>query len=592
MFEESAENRAGKGTWGLILLGPLFGLLYVCLLPLIGLLTLLLALPEYATAKKVDILENAGACMACHASQGMTKIFRNNEKLSVYVSQGDFKTTVHRSLNCTDCHQKISLESHPGSGVYESRSVFALEAAAACRTCHPDSQLNAKPNHAFLTNKSNAPPCTGCHGAHTVKRISEWKPALTDNQYCLTCHKQKLSKTLSNGEVISLSIDPAQLSASVHNKHTCSDCHSEFSANSHPVKTYESSRKRSIAISEACNRCHSDKIRAVRDSIHYNPSFPVGEIMVSGGNPKAPVCTDCHGFHSVGPKATYDTLSGVPCRKCHEDIFKVYSKSVHGMARANGQHKAPLCASCHFAHEITVTAMAEKIKAACLGCHKGIEAVHKKWLPNAELHMSAVACAACHSPNSGRGIYLRLEDQNTGKPFTEEQLVRLLGTSYEGLSRRMNAHGEGIGASELWGIVQQLNEKGTNAKVTFFGKLNVSKGTESHQLALKKQAVKECETCHNKNSDFFKSVTVAIVKADGKLSRYRARREVLGSMFSLLSLKQFYVIGATRLTLLDWLGFLMVAGGMMVPVAHITVRILTAPLRAGRQHALRKEGKR
>jgi len=592
MFEESSENRAGKGTWGFIVLGPIFGMLYVCLLPLIGLMTLLLALPEYATAKKPDILEKGGMCMSCHASQGMTKVFKNNEKLSVTVRPGDFKVTVHSSLNCTDCHQKISLESHPGT-VYETRSAFILEAAAACRTCHPDSQLNAKPVHAFLTNKANAPPCTGCHGAHSVKRIAELKPALTDNQYCLTCHRQRISTRLSNGEELSLFIDQSLLSASVHNKHSCSDCHSEFSRDSHPVRTYGSSRAHSIAVSQACMKCHADKIKAVRDSIHYNPSFPVGEIMVSEGNPKAPVCTDCHGFHSVGPKATFDTLSGVPCRKCHEDIFKVYSKSVHGMARANGQHKAPLCSSCHFAHDITVTAMAEKIKSACLGCHKGIEAVHKKWLPNAGLHMSAVACAACHSPNSGRGIYLRLEDQTTGKPFTEEQVTRLLGTTYEGLSRKMNAHGEGIGAGELWSIVQQLNEKGTNAKVTFFGKLNVSKGVESHQLAFKKQAVKECETCHNKNSDFFKSVTVAIVKADGKLSRYTARPEVLGSMFSLLSLRQFYVIGATRLTLLDWLGILMVAGGMMVPMAHITVRILTSPIREARkQHELRKGGKR
>jgi hypothetical protein len=61
----------------------------------------------------------------------------------------------------------------------------------------------------------------------------------------------------------------------------------------------------------------------------------------------------------------------------------------------------------------------------------------------------------------------------------------------------------------------------------------------------------------------------------------------------LLSLKQFYVIGATRLTFLDWLGFLMVAGGMMVSVAHITIRILTAPIREARkQNGLRREGKR
>lgn len=583
MFEETAESNAGKGTL-LVVLGPIFGILYVVLLPIIGLMTLLLALPEYANAKKPPVLESADMCMACHSTRDMAKIFRNNEKLSVFVNEDDFKSTVHGFLSCTDCHQKISMESHPGRA-FDSRSAFALDASSACRTCHSDTQLQAKPNHAYLANKTNGPPCAECHGAHTVKRISEWRPALSDNQFCLTCHKQKISKTLNNGEKLSLLIDPSHLKASVHNRHACSDCHSDFSKKSHPMKKFENGRDHSIKVSEACKKCHSDKHTAVRESIHSK--------MISEGNLKAPVCTDCHGFHTVGPKATYETMSGVPCKKCHEDIFKIYSKSVHGMAKANGQHKAPLCSSCHFAHEVKVTAMTEKIKGACLGCHKEAEALHKKWLPNSELHLSVVACAACHSPNSGRGIYLRLYDQNTGNPFTEEQILKLLGTNYEGLSLRMDTHGDGIDSGELWNIVKQLNEKGADAKVTFLGRMDVSKGSEAHQLSVKKNAVKECESCHNSNSDFFKSVTVAVVKADGRLTRYQAKPEVLGSMVSLLSLKQFYVLGSTRLKILDWIGILMVFGGMSVPIAHITLRILTSPIReAKRLNKMRKEGRR
>jgi predicted CXXCH cytochrome family protein len=306
----------------------------------------------------------------------------------------------------------------------------------------------------------------------------------------------------------------------------------------------------------------------------------------------APVCTDCHGFHAVGPKETYDTLAGVPCKKCHDEVFKVYSKSVHGMAKATGEHKAPLCFSCHFAHKVNSASMAEKIKDACTGCHKEVETAHNKWLPNAGLHLSAVACAACHSPGSSRGIQLRIVDENTGNPFTDEQLRNLLGASYESLSRQADVHGEGIAPNELWNIVARLNEKGTAAKVTFLGKMNVGKG-EAHQLALKKNAVKECENCHSANSDFFKSVTVAVVKADGSLLRYRAKPEVLGSMYSFLPLKQFYVLGSTRLKVLDWLGILMVFGGMAVPIAHITLRVLTIPIReAKRMNGRRKEGGR
>ncbi len=585
MFEDT-EHKAGKGTLGIVILGPLFGLLYVCFLPLIALMTLLLALPELAVAKKAEIVDNSGACMTCHSSREFSKTFKNREKMSVFVNADDFKGTVHAFLNCTDCHQKVSLSAHPGRSSYDSREAFILAASAACRNCHSDTQLKAKPVHAFLTNKTNGPPCIDCHGSHSVKRSTAWKNTLSDNQYCLTCHSQKLTKTLGNGEKISLFIDPSPLKASVHSKHACSDCHAGFSRTAHPTRDFSDKRSRTLAIAEACKKCHADKHSAVRESIHFK--------LISEGNNKAPGCTDCHGFHNVGPKATYETLSGVPCKGCHEDVFKRYQKSVHGLAKAKGHTGAPLCSSCHFAHEVKISAMNERIKTACLGCHKEAEAKHEKWLPNAGLHLSAVACAACHSPNTAKGIQLRLYDQNTDKPFTEEQVAKLLGAEYQAILQRISAHGgEGLESDELWDIVRKLNDKGTNAKVTFLGRMDVSDGAESHQLALKKNAVRDCEQCHTSESEFFKSVTVAVVKADGRLQNFKAKPEVLGSVFSVVSLKQFYVLGSTRLKALDWIGILMVFGGLSVPLAHITLRVLTSPIReAKRLNKMRKEGKR
>lgn len=592
MFERYFERNDKKSMLGLVILGPVFGLLYVFLLPVIGVMTLLLALPEYASAKKVPVVDSAGQCMACHSSHEFTAKFRNGERLSVFVDEKDFTTSVHRLLKCTDCHKKISLDAHPGR-VLESRTAFMLEASAACNTCHSDEQLKIKPNHAFLANKTNAPPCIECHGSHNVKRLSEWKPSLAGNQYCMTCHQKNITKTLANGEKLSLKIDQSMLKASVHNNHACNDCHTEFSKKSHPAKAFNSKREHSIIIADACKKCHADKFTSYKESIHYKPSARNQQEAMSESNMKTPVCTDCHGFHSVGPKATYDTLSGVPCKKCHDEIFKTYSTSVHGMAKANGQHKAPLCSSCHFAHEVKPASMTERIKTACMGCHKEAEAAHTKWLPNAGLHLSVVACAACHSPNSGKGIYLRLYDQETGKPFTEEQMLKILGTKAEALSNRLSAHGDGISGEELWSIVNQLNKEGKEAKVTFLGKMNVSNGLESHQLSVKRNAVRECESCHNADSLFFKSVTVAMVKADGKLTKYAAKPEVLGSMVSLLSLRQFYVLGSTRLKVLDWIGILMVFGGMSVPIAHITLRVLTSPIREAKKlNKMRKGGTR
>ena len=537
-----------------------------------------LVFPVVSGATKLPVLENAGACMGCHASKDLVISFKNGEKMSVFVSSNDFIKTAHSALSCTDCHQNVSLEAHPGRAL-ESISAFAKETSGACRNCHTDNQLKAKANHAYMAEKPDAPLCAVCHGAHNVRRISEWKSSLRGKAYCLMCHRQSISKTLGSGERLSLLIDPSNLASSVHNKHDCSDCHTEYTRDSHPVKTFSDKRQHSISVSEICGKCHEDKYVSQRGSIHYNLSFHVGGTLVSRGNPRAPVCTDCHGFHTVGPKTTYETLSGLPCRKCHEDIFNIYATSVHGIAKAKGEHQAPLCASCHFAHEIKFTAMTDKIKAACLGCHKGAEDAHKKWLPNSELHLRVVACAACHAPASGKGIYLQLVDEKTGRPFTLEQILPLLGTSSEEFSRRLNAHGQGLDPYELSFILKQLNAKGTGANVTYLGRMDVNKYSEAHQLSLKKNAIRECESCHRKGSKFFKQVTLAVVKTEGGIERYPAAPDVLTSFMSTLSSRQFYVLGGTRVGLLDWAGLLVVCCALLFPIAHVTIRVLTAPLR-------------
>lgn len=552
------------------------------------LMALSVALPGFPEAARPPVLENAGACLGCHDSKDMIMVLGNKEKMSVSVTEREFDNTVHRNLSCTDCHQ-VSIEKHPGR-VVESKKAFAKEASAACRTCHDDKQLKAKPHHAHMAEKTDVPLCTECHGGHGVLGITQWKSALPGKEYCMTCHRQAISKTVGASEKLSLLIDPADQASSVHNGHDCSDCHDEYTRTSHPVKTFEDARMRSVAVSGICARCHGDKQAEVKGSMHYNLSFRVGETLVSRGKPAAPVCTDCHGFHTVGLKKTYETLSGVPCRKCHENIFAIYSKSVHGAAKARGEHQAPLCSSCHFAHEISFTAMTDKIKSACLGCHKGVEALHTKWLPNAELHLGAVACAACHAPASEKGIYLQLIDEKTGQALPLDQILELLGVTGAELSERLNAHGQGLDSYELAYLLRQLNVKGAGASISYLGKMDVVKYSSAHQLSLKQNAVRKCEDCHSPESKFFKKVTLAVVKTDGSFDRYSAQPDVLKSIFLPLSSKRFYALGGTRVALLDWAGIFIVFCGLMFPVVHIAARVFTAPLRRARKAEDSKKG--
>ena len=51
------------------------------------------------------------------------------------------------------------------------------------------------------------------------------------NSACLDCHADKtLDKTNAAGKVISLFVDQAKLTASVHTSNTCANCHADITA--------------------------------------------------------------------------------------------------------------------------------------------------------------------------------------------------------------------------------------------------------------------------------------------------------------------------------------------------------------------------
>lgn len=506
--------------------------------------------------------------------------------MSVFVDGAAFRNTVHKGLRCTDCHPKTVPGTHPGS-VYASRDAFSRDASAACLRCHDKGQITAKPHHAFTAAGGDVPPCTACHGGHDIRRISALASGLTENQYCLLCHGQRIGKTLPNGDWISLLIDTTDLAASVHNRHACSQCHAGYTRQRHPSARHGDSREHSIALSGVCAGCHDNKAAAVRNSVHYNLYLQLGETMISRGNPRSPVCTDCHGFHEVGPAALFRTLSGTPCRKCHAAVFEVYAKSVHGMASAQGKHAAPLCSSCHFAHDIGFTAGTGKMKAACTGCHEKVEASHRKWLPNADLHLSVIACAACHAPKAEKGIYLILHDQAKNRPVTREDLVDLLGADAAKLAPLVDRHGEGLDSAELSYMLRRLEEKGLGAGVTFLGRMDVNRYSDAHALSLKRGAVRECGSCHAPDAPFLKNVNVAIINAPEGMTRLRAAPGVLKSAGAVGALRQFYMLGGTRLSLLDWFGLAVVGGAVAVVGLHLAVRMATAPGRRARAGGIR-----
>jgi hypothetical protein len=79
---------------------------------------------------------------------------------------------------------------------------------------------------------------------------------------------------------------------------------------------------------------------------------------------------------------------------------------------------------------------------------------------------------------------------------------------------------------------------------------------------------------------------MVIKKADGKPILFKAKKEVVNSFYTIVPATKFYALGSTSIKLFDILFVVALLGGIAVPIGHISLRIITSPLRS-----LRKMGK-
>lgn len=307
-----------------------------------------------------------GDCLRCHGKQGIVKRFENGESIEAFVDTRRLGASAHRTLKCMDCHSEFSEDKHPVRR-FRSKDQYKIKMALSCKRCHECEEIKNTSIHVSLTSeeKGGKPhPCTNCHGSHGVKEVSK-KVYNNEEQYCLNCHKHSLSLNFRNTEVLTFRIDPSEIRSSVHKNISCSDCHFGFSHSQHPQRNFRSRRDFSIAHSETCRRCHFDKYSNTIESIHY--------VLLSQGNLRAPVCTDCHGFHSIQHFGKERILIAQRCQKCHGDIYSIYARSIHGKALIDEHNQdVPVCIDCHTAHSIKdpmTLDYREYIPDLCSNCH-------------------------------------------------------------------------------------------------------------------------------------------------------------------------------------------------------------------------------
>jgi predicted CXXCH cytochrome family protein len=318
-------------------------------------------------AASTELAAKTRKCLECHARQGIIKTFENNEYVEGYINEEQFKMSVHSFLDCAECHTEFSGEKHPNRR-FRSKEQFQVKSSRVCRRCHNDEEVKAKPIHANLLERETegeAPLCVDCHSSHSIMPISGGKVTTDEMDYCISCHEHNLELHFRDGDTLPLTVDTASLSASAHSKLSCSDCHFGFSSEEHPKRNFKTRRDYGIASSESCRRCHFDKYtKTLESSCHTKQSQ---------GNLYTPICTDCHGSHSIEYVEKDGAFSADRCRKCHVEIYEVYAESVHGMALINEKNEdVPVCIDCHKAHSIRnplAMEFHERIPEMCSNCH-------------------------------------------------------------------------------------------------------------------------------------------------------------------------------------------------------------------------------
>lgn len=198
---------------------------------------------------------------------------------------------------------------------------------------------------------------------------------------CLICHgKPTLSKTLPSGRVISLFVDEKQLKESVHAGRSCTDCHSDITAIPHKGEIKRVS----------CVRCHfkGNPVGAPQKDIYVEYAKSVHGVAAAAGNAKAPVCQDCHGNHNIRPPEDLRSQMNkahIPetCGRCHLPVFSDYRESVHWKAFAGGKTDSAVCTDCHGEHTIRPHESPESptyithVPETCSRCHASLAVVGK-----------------------------------------------------------------------------------------------------------------------------------------------------------------------------------------------------------------------
>ncbi|HJX72722.1 MAG TPA: hypothetical protein VJ307_01095 [Candidatus Deferrimicrobiaceae bacterium] len=349
------------------------------------LIAALLAAAGVALAATADAGPTVGDCQECHGDKTIEKSLPGGKTQSLFVDEKEFRQSVHGKGTCTSCHA-------------DAKVPHGKLAAVACGRCHADAQKSySQSTHGIVHAKGvkDVPGCEDCHGKHAIRKAQDPKARtfrLNIVEVCLKCHEDRVIEEkygLPDQKVMAAYRESvhgrAQKKSGLLGAAVCPDCHGN-----HMILPGDQPRSATHRqnIPTLCGKCHSGILEEYDRSVH-------GKGM-RAGIAESPVCTDCHGEHSITKITDPQSkvyVKNIPktCTACHgneaiatryalpKKRFSTYMDSFHGVALEYGMTTVANCASCHGFHGILPAA-------------DPASSVNKANLPK--------TCGKCH-PNAG-----------------------------------------------------------------------------------------------------------------------------------------------------------------------------------------------
>lgn len=511
-------------------------------------------------------------CLSCHKLD-ITKKLKSKEILNLKVNLNEIKQSVHRNFQCIVCHHDYSKTKHPIYNFSSKKEYAQKLSRQICQKCHTDQELRKNPVH---YNISKTAPCVECHGYHGVKPAKIVK-GVPENQYCLACHSRNISKRLESGEVLFLRVDISSLTRSAHKDLKCSDCHKGYSQTHHPIKKIASLKEYRKESLEICKQCHVQEHEKYVKSIHAKRYFR--------GDQNSPNCIKCHDYHGVMKISHNSQLKLGICTNCHTKEMTAYQESIHYKVFTENKPNAPVCSSCHNAHDVLSIDVAN-LNNSCLVCHKDVKTSHNKWLYNppfrlvsfVETHFRSSSCAACHA-DGNKTVTLKLIKKENKEALSVEELAKILKVSPKDIKSQIDLNNNNfIEEKEFWSFVRNIKQ---SVKVDLKGRIDMSDSNEAHKILGKDKGIRECSVCHHTNAKI--SVAMQIPQQDEKPLKLNVEKAVINTSAAIPNIRDFYILSFSRIKILDVLFVCGIICGIGVGLGHLVLRIITKPIRRKRK---------